>query len=532
MKSKKLLLGILSAVLVVAIVLTASIYMLYNTPERIYRAKMASAEKYLSEGDFDNAILSLKEAIRRNENDPEPYLMLSKIYVQREQKTLAVNILIQGWERTRSLQIKYALIQLGVEFDIKGEPIHLGSKPTEPLTDPTDPWYGGARVINDSLLNRFARSTYADYGNSYTIEEEMPKYNVYSITYVGLPAEFTYYNTDRDQNVLEASGRPYGNKLPTEISVKDLCLVLTNAGGGIPFERLRTMNVDNVRKSHSDEWKCDTVEFDSFDCRIIIEADPDGNIKDNTVRNKIMPFGRGGSGGRDDSPAERILQGRIINLATSEVLKNVTLRLREGINNKDGAVVFEKLCADGTYSVQLMPGDYTAEVSAAGYTTDYFAVRVNEASEITTADFGLSALLGNGEIRIVLERGAYRSDLYSHFKGYSSKGRFFELSYLIQFYGLRAEEDGKLLAELNVDDASGFETTTVYDIGGRYEFHVHTPDISWLSAAGVVVKVFTADRAEPIVIEVPTQMDYVWWTGSYWIVFNLENGQLTNIKGR
>jgi hypothetical protein len=67
MKSKKLLFVILSAVLVVSIVLTTAIISLNNSPARIYRVTMANAEKYLSEGDYDNAILALKEAIRKNE---------------------------------------------------------------------------------------------------------------------------------------------------------------------------------------------------------------------------------------------------------------------------------------------------------------------------------------------------------------------------------------------------------------------------------------------------------------------------------
>jgi len=518
MKSKKLLYVILSAVLVVAIVLTTAIVTLYNTPANVYKAKIASAEKFISEGDYDNAILALKEAIRKNENDPEPYLMLADVYVQSGKINLAVSVLKQGWTRTQSARIKLALTRLGVVFDENGEPIY---KPGENEEGEALAVIAMSTSINDSILTRFARSTYSDYGNNYTIENETTNNGVYTVSYVGLDAEFSYYNSDRDQNVLGSNGKPGGSKFPSEISVKDLSIVLPGTVNGIAYEKLQTMNVYNLRKSHDDKWKCDTVEFDSFDCKITVETDASGNIKNSSAKNRITPLGQSQGG----ISSQRTLQGRIISVTTGSPVSGVYLRFRVGVNVKDGSVAYETSAPDGNYTLMLSSGEYTAEVSATGYMTEYFPVYVSETNEVTSLDFGLSPLLAEGQIRIVLEWGANPRDLDSHLTGTSSNGNSVNISFMNK---IASSGSGKI-AELDLDDTDGYgpETTTIYDSGGTYEFKVHHYSGSGsLSTSGAVVKVYMGGQAEPVRIEVPSTVSGVWWN-----VFSIRNGQLTINEG-
>jgi len=518
MKSNKLTSIILSGALVLAIVLTSSILIMINAPTDVYKTKMASAEKFLSDGDYDNAILSLKEAIRKNENDPEPYLMLADIYVQSGKIKLAVSILKQGWTRTKSARIKLALTRLGVVFDEDGEPRYKSGENEEDVAMAV---IAMSTSINDSLLTRFARSTYSDYGSNYTIEKETPTSGVYTVSYVGLDAEFSYYNSDRDPNVLGSSGRPDGSKLPSEIFVKDLSIILPGAANGLSYEKLQTMNIYNLRKSYSNTWKCDTVEFDSFDCRITVDTDANGNIKGSNSKNIIAPLGQSQGG----AASQRTLQGRIISVTTGSPVSGVYLRFRSGVNAKDGTVDYETSAPDGNYTLSLSSGEYTAEVSATGYMTEYFPIYVSETNEVTSLDFALSPILAEGEIRIVLEWDANPRDLDSHLEGTSSSGS----SIHTWFSNKIASSGNGKIAELDLDDTDGFgpETTTIYDSGGNYDFKVHHFSGSGnLSTSGAVVKVYMGGQAEPVRIEVPSTV-----TGLYWNVCSIRNGQLTINEG-
>ena len=136
----------------------------------------------------------------------------------------------------------------------------------------------------------------------------------------------------------------------------------------------------------------------------------------------------------------------------------------------------------------------------------------------------MSPELASGEARIVLEWGAVPNDLDAHVFGNSGGEEFH-----VYFSNMEFND----LVMLDVDDRSAYgpETITIKDISqGTFIYGVHDYSNGLLGDAnemlgqsGATVKLYLPNENQPRVYTVPEGY------GTYWEVFQIENGKVTDI---
>lgn len=196
------------------------------------------------------------------------------------------------------------------------------------------------------------------------------------------------------------------------------------------------------------------------------------------------------------------------------------ISVRKGNGVKSGSSVAESAIENGAYSLSLESGDYSFEVSAAGYTTEYFDVTVGNSN--LTKDFALEAKAG--AVKIVLEWSDSSTYVTSHAYCDGNNGMAYgEVGHYAAFQGDTLEKNGTKIAEYSRDESAKTETMTWYNTDGILTYHVHSD----YAASDVKVKVYMPGSSTPIVITNPSGSG----NGSYWTAFEIRNGELQQIDG-
>ena len=94
-KSKKVIIVFAIILLVVAVIITAIISNGFSDEARAKR-KIKSAEKYVTELNYEDAILAYEEAIKLDPRNMDTYLALAEVYVTREEPEQAIVVLERG----------------------------------------------------------------------------------------------------------------------------------------------------------------------------------------------------------------------------------------------------------------------------------------------------------------------------------------------------------------------------------------------------------------------------------------------------
>ena len=84
------------AVILVAIVAAIIVMRTLSNPKRLLKNKLDAGQKYLTELDFEKAVLAYKEAISIDAKNVEAYLGLAEAYVATGNYEDAINIINQG----------------------------------------------------------------------------------------------------------------------------------------------------------------------------------------------------------------------------------------------------------------------------------------------------------------------------------------------------------------------------------------------------------------------------------------------------
>ena len=198
------------------------------------------------------------------------------------------------------------------------------------------------------------------------------------------------------------------------------------------------------------------------------------------------------------------VQGTVRDATSALPIAGAALRARQ-----EGTLIeMASTDAQGLYSFpELPPGTYEMEVRASGFTTVRQDVEVVE-GQTTMADFSLSPLLVEGELRLVLSWGAQPEDLDSHL--WLPEETPFHL-----FFGRRGDLESCPNAELDVDDTSSFgpETVTISQLfEGTYLYAVHRfSGGGTLAGSGARVDVFDATGLLAT-LEVPLAGEGDWWS--------------------
>jgi len=221
------------------------------------------------------------------------------------------------------------------------------------------------------------------------------------------------------------------------------------------------------------------------------------------------------------------VKGKVVSALDGYGVPNITLELRKGINVKNGNIVATATTdANGDYIItDLESGNYTAQISGAGYNTTYLTIICLGGTTRVGQNATISPILSEGETRIVLTWGATPSDLDSHLTGPDGSGGRFHI-----YYGDKSYLD---YADLDLDDTTSYgpETTTIrQQLDGVYRFTVYdytnggSSSSYALANSSAIVKVYKGDTLVAT-YHVPTGQG-----GTVWTVFELDGDTITPIN--
>ncbi len=164
--------------------------------------------------------------------------------------------------------------------------------------------------------------------------------------------------------------------------------------------------------------------------------------------------------------------GFISNAFNGQSVDSITLKVRNGVNVKTGAIVATAITkSDGSYSVNLPGGNYTIELSGTGYLNTYFDITCVGGYTANNQNASITPTIGSGEIRVVLTWGDKPDDLDSHLITPNVQGRSYHL-----FFDYGGDRNVAPYVLLDVDDVSSYgpETITIYQSKpGIYRYAVH-----------------------------------------------------------
>ena len=204
------------------------------------------------------------------------------------------------------------------------------------------------------------------------------------------------------------------------------------------------------------------------------------------------------------------------------------VKVRAGINNKQGDVILQRQADDTGYVVLNLPlGVYTIEVSLSGYETMYYTIVSNQRMN-DNYEFYATPVLNQGEYAIVLTWGYTPSDLDSHLFSTAPNQ---ESNHI--WYGHLTDMNG---SDLDVDDTSSYgpETVTIRNFSPQnyYKYCVvdytdcsrgdtNSTDMSYSNAC---VNVYSANGL------IATYHVPLGKNGVIWEVFEIRNGYISPIQ--
>lgn len=481
-----------AALLILAAAVGLALYAGYSGS---YSVQLTRAQKYLEAQEFENAVLCYQRAIEAEPKKAESYLGLAEAYIGLDKPALAENVLNTGYEQTGSARIK-----LMVETYF-GANAHLATAKPGGLLAGTD----APIKLNTELLGSIAENTYDDYRRAQVLTSEERGAGSYQAVAQELGLELSYYNTAQDSRVLDTNtGKPYSTRKPNEITVQDLSLLFGSQT--VSFEELSAMGLEQLEKKEDAEHSW-VVTFVYDGCEATIACEQDGTVSADAW-NRFVPGQT-----EEEEEKENNLTGTVVNAQTGSGVSGVTLTFMQ-----QGRKVLEvKSESGGRYGAALEPGSYTVRIRCTGFVEEEFEVQVNQSK--TTRQFTISPQLAQGEIRIVLEWGSSPRDLDSYLDGTTDSGQQVHTS-----FGRKkaTASDGTVLAELDVDDVTGYgpETTTLYAPDGVYEFTVRDfHSTGTMNQSGATVKVYVGDRTP---VTIPISPDVV----NHWFVCRIDHGEV------
>lgn len=213
--------------------------------------------------------------------------------------------------------------------------------------------------------------------------------------------------------------------------------------------------------------------------------------------------------------------GIIRNALTGEGISDVAIKVRKNWNATSGEVILASATTyGGNYALNLPLGNYTLELSADGYITNYLNIIV-QPGNTDNQNGTINPIVTGGDFRIVLTWGASPEDLDSHLVGRYENGNY----YHVYFSDKNAYYNGENICNLDVDDTSSYgpETITLKaDSVYPYYYYVY----NWSNEANLCysnaqVKVYQGDTLLAT-YNIPQNGS----TGRYWNVFAIVDGTI------
>ncbi len=500
--SKKLIL-VLIPLLVLLLALGGVLVFLPDSKssDEIYVEQINAARKLVESGDYQGAISHYKTAIEKDNTKEDPYLELARIYFSLNMTEEGLQTLRDGYTITRSLTILGEL-----------ESHEAAQDETEPQQ--TAEWKG----INDSFTDMFSSYSFSQYTEAFTLKDEVTVSDKYTVTYSQFEAEFTYENSFENTVLDPSTGKPYPFARPTSIHMQKLGQLIVGAENGVTAEDLHKGGAENVQIGGYDQaLGCHIMTFTYHGLSFKVGCSEDGRINGDNAYNSVVPQPVKG-----EALTVKVF-GKVTDRIGGKNISGATLKFRAGKSKRDGEVSVMETAYDGNYSTELEPGDYTVEISAEKYNTEFAELSIPAESKEEEKNFELSRKAGYGQVRMVVEWTDSKYDMGVHIKGIPSTGGWTE------FWPEYGDRETEFIGahDKGVRDGVYYDSATLFDAYGTYEFHVHGKRSKQdIIDAKAVVKLYVDDKAQPITIDVPSTI-----SGSYWIVCRVEDGEIKQING-
>lgn len=452
MKNKLMLLSI--PIIVLIICGLGALFIIDSTPsEELYLTQVELAEKYLSENDLDNAIVYFEKAIEADKTQESPYMSLAEIYLTKNDLTKIIDILQKGVDNTNSDKLKKALAYY---IDLQA----VNTQDDE-LTNNSS----NSEKYDAQLLNIFNTYSYEKYSQNYAIESETYENDKYVVRYQGLDASFYYFNTDSVKCMDSSTKKPHKGYSPNEIVLDDLSDFIPKENAP-DYDYIKALGAYNLNKSFDKSVNTYVLTFVINNCSMTVACDENGVVDYSNGYNVIAPPAlMSGSG-------ETNVSGSILDKSSKAAINNAEITIRSGLANKTGSILEHLSVDNGKYKVDLTPGDYTFEVSAASYSTQYADITVKE-NEAVEQNFELV----KSEAAIVITvtptadntTGKY-AELHcvivssSGAMGYVGHSEVYDNRELLS-------PDGQTVADY--EESGNSQIIKIYDIDTYVDFHLH-----------------------------------------------------------
>lgn len=502
---RRAVLGI-TALLAVAVIAFSILFTMPQGQASVYRESIHRAEEAYASGNYNTAVIEYKAAIEADETSVPAYEGLSNAYVALGSYTEARDTLWTGYERTNSSR----LYSLWFNFDTShSEDLAVGPS--------------GTSGVNHNLMLRLAGGTFQSYASKEKpVSQERQNDGSIHVRFREVPGTMIFRNSTFQKDAVSGNNIS-GDALPEEIRL-DTMSALLGGEGPYSIEQLETLGITDIVKS-KDPQIGDILEFTMDGCRVTAACSEDGTVAA-VAYNVIVPEEALERKGRGAQPDAVQLTGTVIDAQTGDPVDDISLQFRVHGDQTGEVLAVGVTGADGSYETDLPPGSYTVELGGNGYVSEYYNIEIDESGIEAEEDFVLTKELTEGEARIVLEWGSTPSDLDSHLSGETDGGRGIHI-----FYGDPTSSDGNgVIADLDLDDTSSYgpETTTIYNLDGKYDYYVHnfTPSTGSLEGSGATVRVYLPGQS--------VQTFHVGdgsISGDMWYVCTIDHGKLTQDSG-
>lgn len=448
MKNKLVLLTIPLVLLILCGV--GALVIIDSTPsETMYLKHIEMAEKYINSNDYDKAIEYFKKAIATDKSEETAYLRLAQIYYTRNDFDSLIDILNLGVKNTNTEKLRNALAY------------YISLKDSQTASSSPESSNVSTQEINYNLLNIFNSYTYDNYTHNYAIAAEQVLNGKYTVRYLNVNAQFTYYNTETNNKIIDAaSKKPNKNATPNEIVLDDAKELFTDINN-VNYDYIKKLGAVNLNKVYDRAINTYVLSFVLYNCEIKLACNESGEVDFSNNYNLIAP-----QAVVDLNNSSKV-KGRIVDSQSGEEINNAQICIRKGKSVNNGTIFKNVTVTSSDYEIELENGDYTFEVTADNYDTGYFDVTVTENKDV---DLDIKLQKSDGAIIITVTPN---SD--------SAKGKYAEIHCVIMGYNYVGKTrvydnpvinaNGKMIAKY--EETGSAQIITIYDKKYMIDFHFH-----------------------------------------------------------
>lgn len=493
---------------------------------RMYQ-QLSLGNHYLDEMEYEQAIAAFEEAIEIAPKNPDPYIALAEVYMEMGDYDKAIDVLMEGLDATESSKIEDYIAE--VMKDLRGftgivyaadadleddnnmpiQGVHVEIKGEE--DEQTDTNRRGEYTIDHLPKGKYTLTFSADGYISYTTEINLKdeRYHLDVVLEPDVYAEMYGSITIADEDT------NYGNNAPlsdAEISLKKLT-------GSNPYDETTMTDADGV-------YVFEDVVVGVYELTISKEGYQTAKQNIAVYEGQQLCYNAMVEAFPEEWSGQGTASGMVYDAVTGYGVEGLTLNIRQGINQLDGAIEESvTTSSDGSYRTpELETGNYTIEIlderrdSEKQYLSSVINIKVLGDMDISNQDGVVSTTMLSGQVRIVLNWGAQPWDLDSHLWCSLNSGDMCHVYYSNQEFYL----NGTVIADLDLDDTDSYgpETTTIYTPDeGIYTFGVYNYSHNWddeLMQSGASVSVYLENSLMPsYVFYVPMEEGYYWEIFSY-----------------